>query len=137
VDMGAPVLYPWSTALRQPLHPTTTNTDDITDTTTASATATGSASAAGVPFPLQLVHSQYMVTDISMGNPHAVVFVENLKEFVSTVFPDEGSKLSHCFEVFPEGTNAEFAQVRHSCLVLSSLSICLSVCLFLHVRSDL
>jgi diaminopimelate epimerase len=85
VDMGKPELFPWSSK---------------------------AFSSKKIPFPLQLVHNEYLVTDVSMGNPHAVVFVDNLESFLCDgVFQMEGPKLSTYHEIFPDGTNAEFAQV--------------------------
>ena len=94
VDMGIPTLFPWSKASKHMSSEETSSVD----------------------FPLQLVHGVYNVTDICMGNPHAVVFVENMDGFFPSMFLDEGPMLSTYDKIFPNGTNVEFAQVRTGCL---------------------
>jgi diaminopimelate epimerase len=96
--MGEPLLHPFSTAWRQ------RQGQEQEQGQLASIHS----------FPLQLVHQEYMVTDISMGNPHAVVFVDDLDSFLPAAFLDEGPRLSASHEVFPDGANAEFAQVSLS-----------------------
>ena len=54
----------------------------------------------------------YKVTTVSMGNPHAIVFIENDAEFekISNSLSTLGPKFeSH--DVFPNKTNTEFVQV--------------------------
>ncbi|MCR4398645.1 MAG: diaminopimelate epimerase [Firmicutes bacterium] len=51
--------------------------------------------------------AQYTVTCVSMGNPHCVVFVDDLG---SIEIPRVGPLIER-HEVFPEGTNVEFVQV--------------------------
>ncbi|MDH4139881.1 MAG: diaminopimelate epimerase [Coriobacteriia bacterium] len=56
--------------------------------------------------PVETPHGTYRVTAISMGNPHAVVFVDDVDEApVDTVGP---AIESH--EAFPNKTNVEFVQ---------------------------
>ena len=93
MDMGEPTLYPWSNALRQTSSTCKCNVE------------------LNSPLSIQLKHGKYNVTDISMGNPHAVVFVDNLEAFVSGPFHDEGPMLSTYYDIFPSGSNAEFVQV--------------------------
>ena len=57
--------------------------------------------------PLVVSGKEYLVTAVSMGNPHCVVFVDD---------PDniEIEKIGPCFEhhsAFPEGVNTEFVKV--------------------------
>lgn len=96
MDMGRPELCPWSSPARR-----------------ASADATiAPPPSSSCSFPQRLVHGEYAVTDVSMGNPHAVVFVSDLEAFLRDGrFQAEGPQLSALREVFPEGANAEFAQV--------------------------
>ena len=50
---------------------------------------------------------KYHLTTISMGNPHTVIFVDDLKTLDLTVL---GPKFEH-HELFPESVNTEFVQV--------------------------
>jgi len=57
--------------------------------------------------PLNVNGTEYIVTCVSMGNPHAVVFIDDTKNF------DIG-KYGPCFEnhpAFPDRVNTEFVQV--------------------------
>ena len=57
--------------------------------------------------PLTLADRTLHVTAVSMGNPHAVVFVDNVKEYpIETV----GPQVEH-HPAFPRRTNTEFIQV--------------------------
>ncbi len=56
---------------------------------------------------LQVDHENYKVTCLSMGNPHCVIFVDNVSEYpVEYVGP-----LIENHKAFPNRTNAGFAQV--------------------------
>jgi len=56
---------------------------------------------------LQVDEENYKVTCLSMGNPHCIIFVENVDEFpVEYVGP-----LVENHEAFPKRTNVEFVQV--------------------------
>lgn len=56
---------------------------------------------------LRVNNQVYKVTCLSVGNPHCVIFVENVDEFpVETVGP-----LIEKHEAFPNGINAEFVQL--------------------------
>ncbi|OPZ81327.1 MAG: Diaminopimelate epimerase 2 [bacterium ADurb.Bin429] len=57
--------------------------------------------------PLQVDGTVYRVTAVSMGNPHAVIFVENTEAFPVEAI---GSKIE-THPDFPRKTNVEFAQV--------------------------
>lgn len=57
--------------------------------------------------PFSVLGETFRVTCVSMGNPHAVVFTEN----VDTVRLEEiGSAIEH-HEMFPEGVNTEFIEI--------------------------
>ena len=57
--------------------------------------------------PLMLADHTLHVTTVSMGNPHAVVFVENVKDYpLETVGPQV-----ELHPAFPRRTNTEFIQV--------------------------
>jgi diaminopimelate epimerase len=57
--------------------------------------------------PLQILGKEYRVTCVSMGNPHAVIYVENVSGFpVEKVGPEIENH-----PLFPEKINAEFVEV--------------------------
>ena len=84
VDMGEPILTPAQI-------PTTL--------------AEGGGPVVGVPLELpgRILH----VTAVSMGNPHAVVFVDNVKDFPLEII---GPQVEH-HPAFPRRTNTEFIQI--------------------------
>ena len=57
--------------------------------------------------PVQVDGREYRITAVSMGNPHAVAFVEDTD---SLDLPVLGPKFEH-LPIFPERTNTEFVQV--------------------------
>lgn len=57
--------------------------------------------------PLTILDKDFMITCVSMGNPHCVIFVDDLENFpVSTYGP-----LIENHQLFPRRTNVEFVQV--------------------------
>ncbi|MBI2982347.1 MAG: diaminopimelate epimerase [Deltaproteobacteria bacterium] len=60
--------------------------------------------------PIRLEGREYRVTCVSMGNPHCVLFVDELKKQPVT---ELGPLLEH-FYLFPKGTNVEFVNVLSS-----------------------
>ena len=84
VDMGEPVLTP-------SLIPTVLSETD----------------APIINAPLTLADRTLNVTTVSMGNPHAVVFVENVKDYPIDVI---GPQVEH-HPAFPRRTNTEFIEV--------------------------
>lgn len=60
-----------------------------------------------INLPFSLEDSVFGITCVSMGNPHAIVFVENVEE----VKVGETGPLLECHPFFPERTNVEFVQV--------------------------
>lgn len=84
VDMGEPVLIP-------ALVPTTLGVGDTP----------------AVSVPLEIDGQTLAVTTVSMGNPHAVIFVDHVKAYpVETT----GPKVEH-HPAFPRRTNTEFIEV--------------------------
>ena len=74
------------------------------------ALAANHASGAAVEVPVTVGESTHAFTCISMGNPHAIAFVDDVAGFpVTTLGP-----LYECCEAFPEKANIEFAHVRGS-----------------------
>ena len=63
-----------------------------------------------VAMPLTVADKEWLVTCVSMGNPHCITFVPD-----SDVIPlEEIGKLFENHEVFPQRTNTEFIQVISS-----------------------
>lgn len=60
-----------------------------------------------IDYRIRALEFQSNMTCVSMGNPHAVFFVDNLADID---IPAIG-KLLECHPLFPEHTNVEFAQV--------------------------
>ncbi|MDP7115641.1 MAG: diaminopimelate epimerase [Candidatus Woesearchaeota archaeon] len=59
-----------------------------------------------VDFPLEVDNKCYHITTVSMGNPHAVVFVESFNFDVA----DVGSAIEN-HPLFPKKTNVEFIEI--------------------------
>ncbi len=57
--------------------------------------------------PITVLDKEYRMTCVSMGNPHAVVFVENTSDFPIN---EVGPYFEH-HERFPNRTNTEFVQI--------------------------
>lgn len=60
-----------------------------------------------IGYPITVGEKEYQITCVSMGNPHAVVFVEDTKSLPLDVI---GPKFEHN-EMFPERINTEFIHV--------------------------
>ena len=60
-----------------------------------------------IDYPLQIEDSEFRITCVSMGNPHAVIFVENLSQFP---VPYYGTRIEN-HSLFPKKTNVEFVVV--------------------------
>jgi len=68
---------------------------------------TGDATARVIAEPLTILDRTFKITCASMGNPHCVIFVENVETFpVLTYGP-----LIENHELFPRRTNVEFVQI--------------------------
>ena len=61
-----------------------------------------------ISYPITVEETRYEITCVSMGNPHAITFVENTNDIgeIEVI----GPKFEH-HEVFPERTNTEFIQI--------------------------
>lgn len=60
-----------------------------------------------VDVPIVINDCEYRMTCVSVGNPHAVVFVDHVQEFpLSTIGP-----LFECHRVFPNRINTEFVEI--------------------------
>lgn len=58
--------------------------------------------------PIEVAGKTYFMTCVSMGNPHCVVFVDDLKKLPIELL---GPRFE-CHESFPRKTNTEFVEVR-------------------------
>jgi len=68
---------------------------------------TGPVSDQAVAISLQVSDQMLEITSVSMGNPHAVVFVDDVDQFPVA----EIGQLLENHQLFPERTNVEFVQV--------------------------
>jgi diaminopimelate epimerase len=100
VNMGSPLLIR-STLPVQPMMIETTVSDATTEELSASE-------------PIVVDGTLYHMTCVSMGNPHAVVFVEDVDHLV--LDRGLGSSFEH-HEHFPNRTNVEFVKVLNPSLV--------------------
>ncbi len=57
--------------------------------------------------PLNILHTTFFITCASMGNPHCVIFVDDVKEFQVEKY----GPLIENHDLFPRRTNVEFVQV--------------------------
>jgi diaminopimelate epimerase len=60
-----------------------------------------------VDYPVQVDGREYRITFVSMGNPHAVIFMQDVD---SLEIEKIGPKIEH-HDLFPERTNVEFIEV--------------------------
>lgn len=67
----------------------------------------GNGSMRVVSEPLNILHSTFHITCVSMGNPHCVIFVDDVKSFPVEKY----GPLIENHELFPRRTNVEFVQV--------------------------
>lgn len=63
-----------------------------------------------IDYPLQIIDRQFKITCISMGNPHAVIFLdEDISDFPVSVY---GTEIEH-HNIFPKRSNVEFVNVKN------------------------
>jgi diaminopimelate epimerase len=60
-----------------------------------------------IDYPLQIKDKKFKITCVSMGNPHAVIFVEDLLRFPVSFY----GPLVENHPIFPKRTNVEFIEV--------------------------
>ncbi len=104
VDMGEPILIPALIPVDVP------EADRISDNNkgyTEIVTPSGVKTEAIISHPIEVDGVKYEMTCVSMGNPHAVVFVDNVKEFP---LESIGRKFEF-HEYFPKRVNTEFVRV--------------------------
>jgi diaminopimelate epimerase len=94
VDMGEPVLEGRLIPVNLPPHP-----------------PLGKGGQGGViDFPLKIEDREFRITAVSMGNPHAVIFVDDVETFEVKRY----GPLIENHELFPRRINVEFIQVLDS-----------------------
>lgn len=91
VDMGEPIFEPEKIPVKIVESSKTQNSKLIID------------------YPLQIEDREFRITCVSMGNPHAIIVVENLSHFPVTYY---GPIIEHHY-LFPDRTNVEFIEVRN------------------------
>ena len=57
--------------------------------------------------PLNILHTTFSITCVSMGNPHCIIFVDDVEGFQV----DKYGPLIENHELFPRRTNVEFVQI--------------------------
>lgn len=62
-----------------------------------------------IDFPLQVEEETYNITTVSMGNPHCVLFYDDI---ASLHLPIIGPKFEH-LPIFPDSVNTEFIQIEN------------------------
>jgi diaminopimelate epimerase len=68
---------------------------------------TGEPDAKVVCEPLNILHSTFQITCVSMGNPHCVIFVDDVENFQVEKY----GPIVENHELFPRRTNVEFVQI--------------------------
>lgn len=68
---------------------------------------TGEAGVKVVSEPLNILHTTFHITCASMGNPHCVIFVDDVENFQVEKY----GPLIENHEIFPRRTNVEFVQI--------------------------
>lgn len=63
-----------------------------------------------IDYPVEVDDQQYRITFVSMGNPHAVIFMNDIDKLEIEKI---GPKIEH-LHLFPERTNVEFIEVADS-----------------------
>jgi diaminopimelate epimerase len=68
---------------------------------------TGEAGAKVIGEPLNILHTTFQITCASMGNPHCVIFVDDVESFQVEKY----GPLIENHDLFPRRTNVEFVQI--------------------------
>jgi diaminopimelate epimerase len=99
VDMGEPVLDPERI-------PVGIGRESTAGTRQSGQGAGDSNRGPVIDFPLRIEEKELRMTCVSMGNPHAVIFVDNVSEFPVAYY----GPLIENHALFPKRTNVEFVQ---------------------------
>jgi diaminopimelate epimerase len=60
-----------------------------------------------IDYPLQIEDREFLITCVSMGNPHAIIFVDDVSHFAVTYY----GPMIETHSIFPGRTNVEFIEV--------------------------
>ncbi|MFA4919747.1 MAG: diaminopimelate epimerase [Thermodesulfovibrionales bacterium] len=63
-----------------------------------------------IDYPLKIEDREFKITCVSMGNPHAVIFIDNVADFPVTYY----GPLLEKHKLFPKKTNVEFIEALNS-----------------------
>jgi diaminopimelate epimerase len=63
-----------------------------------------------VDYPLQIADREFKIICVSMGNPHAIVFIDDVSDFPVAYY----GPMIETHSIFPRKTNVEFIQVLNS-----------------------
>ena len=111
VDMGAPILEPAQVPTTLPGTPLAPQFSSISDTAVLECTLEGLAGAGAQ------AASQLKFTCVSMGNPHAIAFLDDASVLDDAFVASVGAAVE-CAQAFPEKTNVEFAYLDGDELVM-------------------
>ena len=93
VDMGEPIFEPEKIPVNLPPHPPISK----------------GGQGGVVDYPLKIKDREFKITCVSMGNPHAVIFLEeDVSNFPVSVY---GPEIEN-HQIFPKRTNVEFVNVK-------------------------
>jgi diaminopimelate epimerase len=96
VDMGEPILEPEKIPVR------------LTEESNPPLPPFSKGGTGGIiDYPLRIADREFRITCVSMGNPHAVVFVADVSDFPVTYY----GPMIETHSIFPKRTNVEFIQV--------------------------
>ncbi len=101
VDMGLPVFEPGKIPVSLPVP------DQPASGGVIHSDVPEDARHAIVDYPLRIADREFRITCVSMGNPHAVILVDDLADFDVTYY---GPLVEH-HALFPKRTNVEFIEV--------------------------
>jgi diaminopimelate epimerase len=100
VDMGEPVFDPEKIPIK------ISSESGVRSPEQASASRITHHASLLIDYPLQIGDREFRMTCVSMGNPHAVIFVDNVPEFPVAYY----GPLIENHALFPKRTNVEFVQ---------------------------
>lgn len=106
VDMGEPIFEPE----KIPVKIVPSSKFKVQSSEKENATLNTKHSTPVVDYPLQIDDREFKITCVSMGNPHAVIIVDNVSEFPVAYY---GPMIEN-HSLFPKRTNVEFIEVMSS-----------------------
>ncbi len=105
VDMGEPIFEPGEIPVR--IVPGSSAVDQVPRSDKYHSAADTRHSKPVVDYPVRIDDKEFTMTCVSMGNPHAVVIVDNVSEFPVAYY---GPMIEN-HALFPKRTNVEFVEV--------------------------